>query len=173
MHAQLATVDPDAAARIKPNDSQRIQRALEVYRASGRTLTDWQAAGRTDRPATDFVKLAVIPGERKVLHRRIADRLQTMLRAGFVEEVRRLMRRPGLKAESPAMRSVGYRQIWAALEGELDLVEAADKALYATRQLAKRQLTWLRSESGLNAFDPLEDGVFDAISAFLREQITE
>ena len=173
MHARLAQVDPDAATRIKPNDSQRIQRALEVYRASGRTLTDWQKSQPAVRSEQAFLKIAVLPGKREILHERIAARLESMLQDGFVEEVRGLMQRPGLTADSPSMRSVGYRQIWDALENAADLDAAAEKALYATRQLAKRQLTWLRSESGLSVFDPLEEGFFAAISSRLGPQIAE
>ncbi len=118
-------------------------------------------------------KIALIPGDRQVLHERIANRLKGMMEQGFVEEVRGLRKRPGLTRESPSMRSVGYRQVWDALETGTSLEEAGQKALFATRQLAKRQLTWLRSETGLSVFDPLEDGHFAAISEFVREQMTE
>jgi tRNA dimethylallyltransferase len=173
LHAILLAVDPVAAARIKPNDSQRIQRALEVYRTSGRTLTDWQQQKPAELPSIDFLKIAVIPGDRKILHDRIAARLESMLAEGFVDEVHGLLRRPGLTLRSPSMRSVGYRQIGAALDNDGDLAEAGQKALFATRQLAKRQHTWLRSESDLQVFDPLEDGAYAAISCLLRDQITE
>lgn len=173
LHATLLSVDPVAATRIKPNDSQRIQRALEVYRSSGRTLTEWQQQEPPDLPSIDFLKIAVIPGDRKILHDRIAARLESMLAEGFVDEVRGLLRRSGLTLRSPSMRSVGYKQLGEALNSNGDLAEAGQKALFATRQLAKRQHTWLRSESDLQVFDPLEDGAFAAIAGLLRNQIIE
>ena len=165
LHEALREVDPAAAERINPNDSQRIQRALEVYRTSGRPLSAWQeasACGTQDEGIT-FVKLALQVEPRSLLHERIALRLARMLEAGFLDEVRRLMRRPGLRRESAAMRAVGYRQFWAHLAGECSLDEARARALAATRQLAKRQITWLRSEKGLKSFDALDSGVTDAI----------
>ena len=173
MHRELARVDPDSAARIEPNDSQRIQRALEVYRSSGRPLSEWQRDTQPPRPSLRYLKIAVIPGDRQVLHERIARRLDLMMQQGFVDEVRWLRQRPDLSLRSPAMRSVGYRQIWEGIDGAYDLDEAARRALFATRQLAKRQHTWLRAEPDLAVFDPLEDGVFAAISGYLRDQITE
>ena len=174
LHAQLEGIDPQAAAKIEPNDSQRIQRALEVYRASGRNLTDWQngSAGAPPRPG-DYAKIGLVPADRPRLHRHIEKRLAAMLEAGFVEEVRDLMQRPQLSLQSPSMRSVGYRQYWSALETGGDLLEAGRRALYATRQLAKRQYTWLRAERELHAFDPLEEATFAAISTHLSRQITE
>ena len=166
LHEDLRVVDPGAALRINPNDSQRIQRALEVYRLSGRPLSAWQE----DTMATAeiaFRKLALRVEPRSVLHERIARRLQRMLDAGFLDEVRRLMQRPGLHRDSPAMRSVGYRQFWAHLAGECSFEEAHGRALAATRQLAKRQITWLRSENALKSFAALDSGVADAISGFL------
>ncbi len=166
MHEELRRVDPAAAVRINPNDSQRIQRALEVYRLSGRPLTAWQAS-TPESEGTRFLKLALQVEPRSVLHERIAMRLEHMLEAGFLDEVARLMRRPGLRRDSPAMRSVGYRQFWAHLAGECSLDEARRRARAATRQLAKRQITWLRSETGLESFDALDSAVADAISRFL------
>jgi tRNA dimethylallyltransferase len=169
LHEELRNIDPAAALRINPNDSQRIQRALEVYRLSGRALSAWQESGVEGAPAgkIGFEKLALQVEPRSLLHERIALRLERMLDAGFVDEVRRLMRRPDLSRESPAMRAVGYRQIWAHLAGECSFEEARSRALAATRQLAKRQITWLRSENGLKTFDALDSGVADAISGFL------
>lgn len=166
LHEALARIDPSAAARINPNDSQRIQRALEVYRASGVTLTEWQARapGRVDRR---FLKIALIAGDRRSLHERIARRLDGMFAHGFVEEVEALRSRPGLTSEDPSMRAVGYRQVWAHLDGHGTRAEACERALFATRQLAKRQLTWLRRESELISVDPLEAGAFDAILEIL------
>ena len=166
LHDELCQVDPEAAARINPNDSQRIQRALEVYRLSGRPLSAWQES--TPGPeGIRFAKLALQVEPRSVLHERIARRLDHMLDAGFLDEVRRLMRRPQLHRDSPAMRAVGYRQFWAHLAGECSFEEARSRALAATRQLAKRQITWLRSETDLNSFDALDSAVADAISGFL------
>lgn len=171
MHARLAAIDPAAAERINENDSQRIQRALEVYDISGRTLSAWQAApangGR--KADIDFCKLALRIPDRSVLHARIEARLDRMFAHGFVNEVRELMRRPGLDRDMPSMRAVGYRQVWAHLAGEYDLEECRYRALVATRQLAKRQITWLRSESDLFSVNPLEAGAVDAISGYLAE----
>ena len=171
MHEKLATIDPEAAQRIEPNDSQRIQRALEVYQASGRTLSEWHrlASEQAHDPPVRFVKLAVQPEPRQVLHERIERRLDEMLRQGFLAEVEGLMHRPALTREHPSMRAVGYRQLWSHLAGECTLEEGRYRALVATRQLAKRQVTWLRSEQDLVSFDPLETGVIDAISSYLAE----
>ena len=170
LHDELRRVDPAAAARINPNDSQRIQRALEVYRLSGRALSAWQetTSAATGPDRIGFEKLALDVEPRSRLHERIELRLERMLDAGFLDEIRRLMRRPGLRSDSPAMRAVGYRQFWAHLAGECSFDEARVMALAATRQLAKRQITWLRSEKGLISFDALDSGVTDAISVFLR-----
>jgi tRNA dimethylallyltransferase len=168
MHQLLAQIDAPAAARINANDSQRIQRALEVYRISGKTLSDWQA---TDVPRPDnyaFIKIALVSESRALLHERIAARLQTMIDGGFIDEVRTLMKTPGLTPEHPSMRAVGYRQIWSHLEGNCDLQAAREKALAATRQLAKRQLTWLRSEDSLNVVDPLAADAFASILSEFR-----
>jgi tRNA dimethylallyltransferase len=171
MHQRLKRVDPKAAARINENDSQRIQRALEVQEISGRTISEWQAAGRHSDSKYAYLRLALVPGSRSTLHERIDRRLQRMLEHGFVEEVEGLRRRPGLNRQSPSMRAVGYRQIWSHLDGEYDRATARDRALAATRQLAKRQLTWLRSGEYLHQFDPLEEQTFDAISAILGKHL--
>jgi tRNA dimethylallyltransferase len=167
LHEALRRVDPAAAERINPNDSQRIQRALEVYRLSGRPLSAWQASTPASAD-TRFEKLALQVEPRSLLHQCIATRLDRMLDAGFSDEMRRLMQRPGLRRDSPAMRAVGYRQFWAHLAGECTFEEARSRALAATRQLAKRQITWLRSESGVETFDALDSRVADAISGFLE-----
>jgi tRNA dimethylallyltransferase len=171
MHERLRHIDPVAAARIKPNDRQRIQRALEVYLASGRALSDWQSETSAAAPEVGFVKAGLEIPHRQGLHERIERRLDQMLEQGFLDEVRGLMERPGLDRDAPAMRAVGYRQIWAHLAGECTLEEGRYRALVATRQLAKRQITWLRSESSLNRFNPLEEGTIDAISSFLCDTI--
>ena len=169
MHERLGEVDPDAAKRIEPTDSQRIQRALEVFMASGRPLSEWHRLAReqVDEPDFAFIKLALQLESRAALHERIEQRLDDMLRLGFVDEVRALMARESLSREQPSMRAVGYRQFWAHLAGECTLDEARYRALVATRQLAKRQITWLRAEHDLISFDPLETGVVDAISKHL------
>lgn len=173
LHAELAEVDPAAAERIEPNDSQRIQRALEVYRASGRPLTEWQQGTAAPPDGVRYVRIGLNIEPRRLLHERIAARLDEMVAQGFVEEVARLRERPGLSAESPSMRSVGYRQFWRYLDGEYDLDEARRRALYATRQLAKRQITWLRSERDIRIVDPLEPGAVDTICAFLAQKLAD
>jgi tRNA dimethylallyltransferase len=173
LHARLAAIDPVAAARINENDSQRIQRALEVYEISGKTLTELQAIASPPNPGYRFIKIALLGADRQDLHQRIENRFELMLQQGFVDEVRELMLRPGLTADDASMRAVGYRQIWAHLEGNYDLATAVHKAKAATRQLAKRQLTWLRTEKQLKAFDPLEKGVFESISSHLAKQMDE
>lgn len=146
LHAELAAIDPRAAARIDRNDRQRIQRALEVHRSTGRTLTALHAATAA-APRSDVVTIALVPHDRVTLRARIAARFDRMLEAGFVDEVARLRARPDLSPELPAIRAVGYRQIWAYLDGASSLAEAGYRAVTATRQLAKRQLTWLRSDT--------------------------
>jgi tRNA dimethylallyltransferase len=144
LHAELAKVDPPTAARLAPNDAQRIQRGLEVWLATGRPLSAFHARATSASEASHWPMVSLEPQSRAWLHARIAMRFQTMLDAGFVDEVRRLRKRPALRPEMPSMRCVGYRQAWAALDaGRLDGLREAGIA--ATRQLAKRQLTWLRS----------------------------
>lgn len=156
MHARLQRVDPAAAARIAPSDRQRIQRALEVFELTGRPLTELQRevdGERRPRVAT----LALVPEQRADLGARIERRFDAMVEAGFVKEVERLRARGDLRPELPSMRSVGYRQIWAHLNGEYDWDEARRRAIVATRQYAKRQLTWLRGDTQheeRSAFDP-------------------
>jgi len=169
LHAELTAVDAVAAARIEPNDSQRIQRALEVYRISGKSLSEWQAGAAPKDRKDRYLKVALVTDSRPVLHERIALRLQTMLDNGFVEEVQGLMARPGLTGDHPSMRAVGYRQICSYLQGHGSLEDAQQKALVATRQLAKRQLTWLRSEQQVTIVDPLETDALTTISVLVRE----
>jgi tRNA dimethylallyltransferase len=168
LHRQLAEVDPQSAARINANDSQRIQRALEVYRLSGRTLSSWHADDSARRRQQEFLKLALLVDPRAVLHERIAARWQAMLADGFIEEVRALKARPGLTAAHPSMRAVGYRQIWSYLDGRESREDASAKALAATRQLAKRQITWLRSEKNVLSVNPLDSGALATITTELR-----
>ena len=146
LHAELTRVDPEAAARIHPNHSQRLARALEVFRASGVPISQWQQVQPDDVPTDryDVVQLAICPSDRAVLHRRIALRFEQMMAADLLAEVQGLYAKKSLHADLPAMRAVGYRQLWQHLSGEIDLEEAVERAIAATRQLAKRQLTWLR-----------------------------
>ena len=151
VHRQLAQVDPFAAARINPNDTQRLQRALEVFEITGRTLTELHEIGHEQCPF-DLVELAVAP-PRAQLHQRIDDRLYMMMSEGFVDEVRSLFEREDLNAELPSMKAVGYRQIWSFLAGELTEVQMREKIGVATRRLAKHQYTWLNSWDDLHVLD--------------------
>ncbi len=157
MHGRLALADPDAALRIHPNDPQRIQRALEVIALTGRPLSAQQGT-RAQRLPYRVLKLVVWPGDRAVLHERIAQRFRDMLEGGLVDEVRRLRARPGLSAGHASMRAVGYRQAWEYLDGEFDMDALVERGIAATRQLAKRQLTWLRGEHDALGFDPADAG---------------
>ncbi len=154
LHAELTRLDPAAAARIAPNDAQRIQRALEVWEATGRPISEQQR--RTSSPLAPYsVRYWMLnPADRAVLHQRLAVRLEAMMAGGFLDEVRRLRDRGDLTSHHSSMRAVGYRQLWAHLEGECDLAEAVRRALAATRQLAKRQLTWMRGETRAEWLDP-------------------
>ncbi|RJG13238.1 tRNA (adenosine(37)-N6)-dimethylallyltransferase MiaA [Pseudomonas cavernicola] len=165
LHRELAAVDPESAARIHPNDPQRLTRALEVFRVSGLTMTAHRqlqagqnsglgASGREQLPYT-VAHLAIAPAQRQVLHARIAERFQLMLEQGFIEEVEALRKRGDLHTGLPSIRAVGYRQVWDYLDGNLDRAEMAERGIIATRQLAKRQFTWLRSWSDLHWLDSL------------------
>ena len=171
MHAELVAVDPLVAARLSPNDSQRIQRALEVFRVSGKPLGDWQRDAVADTGDIEYIKIALQIEPRQLLHARIEQRLDQMIDGGFEEEMLTLRARPGLLKDCSSMRSVGYRQFWSYLDGDYSRREARDRALFATRQLAKRQLTWLRSEKVVFSADPLEGGVIDTISAHLARKL--
>lgn len=146
LHAELARVDPQTAARLAPADRQRIQRALEVFRLTGEPLSARLAQRPTPGPAVGCLRIALRPCDRQELYRGLDARLEGMWRCGLIEEVRSLQRLPLMTAASPAMRAVGYRQVWRFLAGEIDQVEALRQASVATRRLAKRQLTWLRKE---------------------------
>ncbi len=152
VHRRLAEVDPQAAARIHPGDPQRLQRALEVYELTGTPLTALHRAGAAALPLR-LLEIVIWPPDRQVLHRCIRDRFLGMLAAGFLDEVRALHRRGDLQADLPAIKAVGYRQAWAYLEGELDYETMQEKAIIATRQLAKRQFTWLRGWRGMQLLD--------------------
>ena len=174
MHAQLARIDAMAAARIRATDPQRIQRALEVFRASGRPISEWQLAPPPARLPFRVLRLALAPADRAVLHARIEQRFDAMLEQGLLEEVRRLRALPSIQAAAqpldlPAVRAVGYRQAWEMLDGQGAQADFRLRAIHATRQLAKRQLTWLRGLPDLRWFDPATqgDGLEAALQLFL------
>lgn len=156
LHERLRAVDPEAARRIHPNDPQRIQRALEVHELTGRPWSE--LCRRSEGTALPFraIKLALSPADRGELHRRIARRFALMLREGLIGEVEQLRRRPDLDLRKPSMRAVGYRQVWEYLDGSVDYEEMERRAVVATRQLAKRQLTWLRAEPQVSWLDSLD-----------------
>jgi len=158
LHAELAKLDPRTAARLNAADAQRIQRALEVHRSTGKLLSDFQSGKKPALPF-DLRAFALIPPDRAELHQRIAERFDAMLRAGLVEELKILKSKFDLSAELPSMRCVGYRQAWEFLDGALDAKALREKAVAATRQLAKRQLTWLRSLPGIEPAARLADAL--------------
>ena len=168
MHARLQQVDPVSAARIHANDPQRIQRALEVFELTGRPLSSFHAGGRTAALPYRLGKLVLAPADRVLLQQRIEQRFDAMLAAGFADEVRRLYRRADLGPELPAMRAVGYRQAWAWLEGRLSYEEMVIQAIVATRQYAKRQLTWLRGEEDTWWFDSGSPDATREVAHYLR-----
>jgi tRNA dimethylallyltransferase len=171
MHAELAERDPLSAAKIHPNDAQRIQRALEVLTVSGRSLRDHWCDEEQLSSFGDWTICVLQPQDRAQLHARLAQRLETMLSSGLIEEVRQLLTRATLDETSPALRLVGYRQLIGYVKGRESLAAASAQALYATRQLAKRQLTWLRSQSLL----PTSASVLrcDSFDSLIREQLTQ
>lgn len=158
MHAQLASLDPAVAAKIHTTDSQRIERALEVYRISGKPMSVLRAQSQKVSLPFNILKLALVPSDRSVLHQRIAQRFQNMLEQGFVDEVKHLLiKYPQLTVDSPSMRCVGYRQALQYLNGDIDLPTLGEHGVYATRQLAKRQLTWLRGMDDVQVLDCLRE----------------
>jgi tRNA dimethylallyltransferase len=169
VHQELAEVDPQAAARIHINDPQRIQRALEVHRVTGQTITKLQQARVSVFADVNVIEFALAPLERSELHTKIELRFGAMLEAGFVEEVRRLYERGDLSPEHPSMRAVGYRQMWRYLAGQSTLNDATEEAIAATRQLAKRQLTWLRRRANARWLDSMRPDVARAIVGALSE----
>ena len=170
LHARLAAADPAAAQRIRASDTQRVLRALEVIALSGRPLSE-QQTGREQRPPYRLLRLALVPEDRAPLHARIAQRFDAMLADGLIEEVQALRARAGVHADLPALRAVGYRQVWQYLDGEFPRAELRDRGIFATRQLAKRQITMLRAELDARWFDPergdLDRRVADALASFL------
>jgi tRNA dimethylallyltransferase len=154
LHAELARIDPEAAARIRPADGQRIQRALEVAHTAGQPISQLQRATVSPLSGWAVHCWMLHPADRPALHQRLASRFAAMMAAGFLDEVRQLRDRGDLTPELPAMRAVGYRQLWSHLAGEVSLARAHEQAVSATRQLAKRQLTWMRSEPAGIWVDP-------------------
>ena len=172
MHARLAVKDPESAERIHPNDAQRIQRALEVIEITGRPLSELLQEQEEQDLGYRLLKIIACPQPRSVLHERIEQRFRMMLDEGFMEEMKALRSRGDLNLDMPSMRCVGYRQAWAYLDGEISFDEMCLKATAATRQLAKRQLTWLRQESGALWYDPTvekaQNNVFREVEKFLE-----
>lgn len=167
LHERLQQIDPEAAARIHPNDPQRLQRALEVYELTGKSLTYMQQAARYDACPYQLHKVALIPEDRSWLHQRIEMRFDQMLEQGFIDEVKMLYRRGDLSTQMPAIRAVGYRQVWEYLDGKIDYNMMRNRAIVATRQLAKRQMTWLRSEQALSLYDAENYSLSSAIDNIL------
>jgi tRNA dimethylallyltransferase len=171
LHAELARVDPRTAARLAPNDSQRIQRALEVFRLTGKSMSTLLEEPADSGSTTELLWVSLEPGDRGVLHTRIARRFEQMLAAGLVEELAALRARHALSEGLPSMRCVGYRQAWEHLEGRFDRRELRDRGVFATRQLAKRQLTWLRKWPGATRIDCLADDVTEGLLAAVRDRM--
>lgn len=164
LHEELCSVDPVSGARIHPNDPQRLTRALEVFRNTGKTLTAWQQE-KVERCPYAITQFAIAPQDRSVLHERIAKRFDEMLQNGFIGEVKNLYERGDLHEGLPSIRSVGYRQVWQFLEGQLDREEMRERGIIATRQLAKRQLTWLRGWPDLHWLDTFSKDNLTKITA--------
>lgn len=154
LHQELANIDPESATRIHPHDPQRIQRALEVYQLTGVKLSAWHQMKVPTPNRAAAISIGLFPGDRALLHRRIATRFKQMLKAGFIDELKTLREKWQLSAEMPAMRCIGYRQIWAYLDEQISYQLMCDQAIAATRQLAKRQLTWLRHYPEILRIDP-------------------
>jgi len=170
LHQRLAEIDPEAAARIHPNDPQRIQRALEVYEISGKPLSSFFEDQEQGIPY-QIIKLVIAPSDRKILHDIIARRFRLMLEQGFIEEVEALYQRGDLSEKMPSIRAVGYRQVWSYLQGEYDRETMTEKAIIATRQLAKRQFTWLRRETDAVNFETGQDDLLAKVLTEIDRQI--
>ncbi|MCD6046264.1 MAG: tRNA delta(2)-isopentenylpyrophosphate transferase, partial [Gammaproteobacteria bacterium] len=175
LHERLKQVDPKAAARIHVNDPQRLQRALEIYYLTGKAQSDLFEAPKQGlvQQSHRVLTIAIMPQDRAVLHQRIATRFDAMLQNGLIEEVAALKKRPELHAALPSMRAVGYRQVWHYLDGEYDYATMRDKAIAATRQLAKRQFTWLRRWPEARCFDPTEANFLPAIQNCIRDFLSK
>ena len=165
IHAELARVDPASAARLHPTDSQRVQRALEVYRVAGRPLSALLAAASEQTPRYDFLAIGLLPSQRSILHQRIAERFDAMLKAGLEDELTALRQKYRLAPQLPSMRCVGYRQVWEVQDGVAPRNELRERGIYATRQLAKRQITWLANTLKPETFDCLAPDLAHRVSA--------
>ena len=168
LHGELKSIDPVSAARIHPNDPQRITRALQVYLQTGKTLTELTQT-RVGALSQPIWQIAVAPTDRAILHERIALRFTQMLEAGLLEEVAALRARGDLHLDLPSMRCVGYRQVWQYLDGSISYAEMVEQGIAATRQLAKRQLTWLRKWPGVNWLDAEQDNLLQAACDILQQ----
>jgi tRNA dimethylallyltransferase len=177
MHTQLSQVDPMTAARLMPNDSQRVQRALEVFEITGKPMSTLLAEspsedGREGSAIPPWINLVSLePSDRARLHLNLEKRFDEMLSGGLMEEVEALRKNTALHADLPAIRSVGYRQVWEYLDGQIDLAQMRYKALAATRQLGKRQLTWLRAIAGRKTFDPFNPTELKAALDYCKENL--
>jgi len=165
MHAKLALLDPATAARLHPTDSQRLQRALEICQLSGRPMSELLAESEPQKPPYDFLSIGLLPSLRSALHERIAERFTAMLQGGLDEEVRRLRQNYQLHLNLPSMRCVGYRQTWEAQEGIIATPELRERGIFATRQLAKRQITWLTNSFAAENFDCLDPALSEKIAS--------
>ena len=171
VHANLMRVDPETAARLEPNDSQRVQRAMEIYHLTGKPMSEWLKKPKYVYFPYTPISICITPGDRGVLHERIAERFMAMLKGGLVDEVARLREEYVLESSMPSMRCVGYRQVWQHLNGAFGPAAMAEQAIAATRQLAKRQLTWLRSMENLTEFDCLDPNVGTLILDYIRHEL--
>jgi tRNA dimethylallyltransferase len=171
IHRELERIDPVTAQRLDANDSQRIQRAMEIFYLTGKPMSALIATGKPAELPYRLISLALVPAERSVLHQRIADRFELMLELGLINEVSELRENFDLKPDLPSMRCVGYRQVWQYLDGEYGLGVLREKAVAATRQLAKRQLTWLRATKDVREFDCLADDLQEQIETWLPGQL--
>ena len=171
VHARLREVDPETAARLDPNDSQRIERALEVYYLTNKPLSELLRKPKYVYFPYSPIKIALVPGDREMLHERIAQRFDAMLAQGLIGEVKALREEYGLEPAMPSMRCVGYRQAWDYLEGRLDAEGLREQGIAATRQLAKRQLTWLRSMDDVTEFDCLADDLETLVLEYVRREL--
>ncbi|HXZ97013.1 MAG TPA: tRNA (adenosine(37)-N6)-dimethylallyltransferase MiaA [Burkholderiales bacterium] len=173
LHAELSRLDPATAARLEPTDSQRIQRALEICYLTGRPMSQMLLQSEIAALPYRAVSIALIPGDRAILHKRIAERFNRMLTSGLIEEIKWLRSNYTLQSSLPSMRCVGYRQVWQYLEGEFDYQELPDKGIAATRQLAKRQMTWLRSMPDLEAIDCFSANLTKKVLAHVERMLTK
>ncbi|MGZ5025529.1 MAG: tRNA (adenosine(37)-N6)-dimethylallyltransferase MiaA [Methylobacter sp.] len=172
LHRRLAEIDPESAARIHPNDPQRVQRALEVYEISGKPLTSYFTESQQQDIPYQRIKLMIAPQDRKILHDIIAKRFKRMLKQGFIDEVEALYKRGDLTEKMPSIRAVGYRQVWAYLQGECDFETMTEKAIIATRQLAKRQFTWLRKENDAAVFQTGQSELLIKVLAEVNDRLS-